>query len=79
LPSTFRSAVKRRAGYGAENQLLPEAVGYGSGRALKILEEYLTTHSREQAFDEILVPALNYAKADLHQNKITEREGPVHL
>jgi predicted PurR-regulated permease PerM len=43
--------------------------------ALKILEDYLTTHAREQAYNEILVPALNYAKADLHQNKITEREG----
>jgi AI-2E family transporter len=42
--------------------------------ALEILEDYLTTHSREQLYDEVLIPALSYAKADLRQNKITERE-----
>jgi hypothetical protein len=43
--------------------------------ALEILEDYLSTHSREQVYDEVLIPALSYAKADLRQNKITEREG----
>jgi predicted PurR-regulated permease PerM len=43
--------------------------------AVEILEDYLTTHSREQLYDEVLIPALSYAKADLRQNKISEREG----
>jgi AI-2E family transporter len=43
--------------------------------ALEILEDYLSTHSREQVYDEVLIPALSYAKADLRQNKISEREG----
>ena len=42
--------------------------------ALKIVEQYLTDHAREQVYDEVLVPALSYAKADLRHNKITERE-----
>jgi hypothetical protein len=42
--------------------------------AVEILEDYLTTHSREQLYDEVLIPALSYAKADLHQDKISERE-----
>jgi hypothetical protein len=42
--------------------------------AAEILEDYLTTHSREQLYDEVLIPALSYAKADLRQNKISERE-----
>jgi predicted PurR-regulated permease PerM len=43
--------------------------------ALTIVEDYLTTHSREQVYDEVLIPALSCAKADLRQNKISEREG----
>jgi hypothetical protein len=42
--------------------------------ALKIVEQYLTDHAREQVYDEVLVPALSYAKADLRHNKITVRE-----
>jgi predicted PurR-regulated permease PerM len=41
--------------------------------ALEILENCLNTHSREQLYDEILVPALGHAKGDLRQNKITEQ------
>jgi hypothetical protein len=42
--------------------------------ATDILRRYLMVHSREQAYDEVLLPALSYAKADLRRNKITARE-----
>jgi predicted PurR-regulated permease PerM len=42
--------------------------------AVEILEDYLTSHLREDVYDEVLLPALSYAKADLRDNKITERE-----
>jgi predicted PurR-regulated permease PerM len=43
--------------------------------ATAILGRYLTERSREEAYDELLLPALSYAKTDLHENKIT---GPEH-
>ncbi len=42
--------------------------------AMDILRRYLTDHSREQVYDEVLLPALTYAKTDLRQNKITAQE-----
>lgn len=42
--------------------------------ARDILRRYLTDHSREQAYEEVLLPALSYAKADYRQNKITAQE-----
>jgi AI-2E family transporter len=49
-------------------------LAFDQDEALEILEDYLTTHSREQLYDEVLIPALSYAKADLRQSKISERE-----
>jgi hypothetical protein len=42
--------------------------------ATAILGRYLTERSREEAYDELLLPALSYAKTDLHENKITRPE-----
>jgi predicted PurR-regulated permease PerM len=42
--------------------------------ASDILRGYLAAHSREHAYDEVLLPAVRYAKADLRQNKITAPE-----
>ncbi|MGH7927304.1 MAG: hypothetical protein ACREQV_05880, partial [Candidatus Binatia bacterium] len=42
--------------------------------ATDILRRYLSGHSREEAYEEMLLPVLSYAKADLRQNNITERE-----
>jgi predicted PurR-regulated permease PerM len=40
-----------------------------------ILRQYLTEHdSPEQVYDEVLLPALNYAKADFRANKVTRSE-----
>jgi CheY-like chemotaxis protein len=43
--------------------------------ARAILGRYLEERSREEAYDEILLPALSFAKTDLRENKIT---GPEH-
>ncbi|HEU4341822.1 MAG TPA: AI-2E family transporter, partial [Candidatus Binatia bacterium] len=42
--------------------------------ALTIVECYLTDHPWEQVYDEVLVPALSYSKADHRQKKLTERD-----
>jgi hypothetical protein len=42
--------------------------------ASAILRQYLTTGSREQAYDEVLLPALSYAKADVTKGNISRRE-----
>jgi predicted PurR-regulated permease PerM len=42
--------------------------------ATDILRRYLRKHTREEAYDEMLLPALSYAKKDLRENNITERE-----
>jgi hypothetical protein len=40
-----------------------------------ILRQYLTEHgSPEQVYDEVLLPVLNYAKADFRANKVTQSE-----
>jgi predicted PurR-regulated permease PerM len=39
-----------------------------------ILRRYLEEHSREEAYDEIVLPALSFAKSDLRENKITGQE-----
>jgi predicted PurR-regulated permease PerM len=39
--------------------------------AAEIVEEHLKTHSREQLFDEVLVPALNYARRDRGLGRLT--------
>ncbi|HEX2230353.1 MAG TPA: AI-2E family transporter [Candidatus Binatia bacterium] len=45
-----------------------------ANEATAILREYMRRHSREHVFDQLLLPALSYAKADLRNNKINERE-----
>jgi hypothetical protein len=45
-----------------------------ANEATAILREYMRHHSREQVYDQLLLPALSYAKADLRNNKINERE-----
>ena len=42
--------------------------------ATEILRGYQTVHGPEKAYDEVLLPALGYAKADFGRNKITLRE-----
>jgi predicted PurR-regulated permease PerM len=42
--------------------------------AAAILRDYMSQHSREQAYDAVLLPALSYAKTDLREEKITPRE-----
>ena len=44
------------------------------GEATAILRQYLTRRGRDEVYDELLLPALSYAKADLRQYKITDRE-----
>jgi predicted PurR-regulated permease PerM len=40
--------------------------------AAEIVEEHLKTHSQEQLFDEVLIPALNYARRDRELGRLTE-------
>jgi predicted PurR-regulated permease PerM len=40
--------------------------------AAEIVEEHLKTHPQEQLFDEVLVPALNYARRDRELGRLTE-------
>ncbi len=40
--------------------------------AAEIVEEHLKSHSKEQLFDEVLVPALNYARRDRELGGLTE-------
>ncbi len=40
--------------------------------AAEIVEEHLTTHPREQLFDGVLIPALNYARRDRELGRLTE-------
>jgi predicted PurR-regulated permease PerM len=42
--------------------------------ASEIVEEHLKSHPKEQIFDDILVPALNYAKRDFELGKMAETE-----
>jgi predicted PurR-regulated permease PerM len=42
--------------------------------ARDIVRRSLGTHSREQVYDEVLLPAVSYAKADLRHHKITAPE-----
>ena len=40
--------------------------------AAEIVEEHLKTHPREQLFDGVLIPALNYARRDRELGRLTE-------
>ena len=40
--------------------------------AAEIVEEHLKTHSQEQLFDGVLIPALNYARRDRELGRLTE-------
>jgi predicted PurR-regulated permease PerM len=40
--------------------------------AAEIVEEHLKTHPQEQLFDEVLIPALNYARRDRELGRLTE-------
>jgi predicted PurR-regulated permease PerM len=42
--------------------------------ALDILGEYLKNHPTEQVYDEVLIPALRYAKEDRRHGNLTDRE-----
>lgn len=42
--------------------------------ALAILQEYLKNHPTERVYDEVLIPALCYAKEDRRQGNLTDRE-----
>jgi hypothetical protein len=42
--------------------------------AAEIVEEHLKSHSKEQVFDDVLVPALNYAKRDFDTGKMAQTE-----
>lgn len=44
------------------------------GEAKAILRQYFTGHGRDRIYDELLLPALSYAKADLRRHKITDSE-----
>jgi hypothetical protein len=45
-----------------------------TNEAAAVFRAYVSRHSREQAYDEILLPSLSYAKADLAGHKISARE-----
>jgi predicted PurR-regulated permease PerM len=40
--------------------------------AAEIVEEHLKSHPQEQLFDEVLIPALNYARRDRELGRLTE-------
>jgi CheY-like chemotaxis protein len=40
--------------------------------ATEIIEEHLKTHPQEQIFDEVLIPALNYAQRDRELGRLTD-------
>ena len=40
--------------------------------AAEIVEEHLKTHSQEQLFDEVLIPALSHARRDRELGRLTE-------
>ena len=40
--------------------------------AAEIVEEHLKSHPQEQIFDEVLIPALNYARRDRELGRLTE-------
>jgi predicted PurR-regulated permease PerM len=40
--------------------------------AAEIVEEHLKTHPREQIFDEVLIPTLNYARRDRELGRLSE-------
>ena len=40
--------------------------------AAEIVEEHLTSHPREQIYDGVLIPALNYARRDRELGRLTE-------
>jgi predicted PurR-regulated permease PerM len=42
--------------------------------AAEIVEEHLKSHSKEQIFDDLLIPALNYLKRDFALGKMAENE-----
>jgi predicted PurR-regulated permease PerM len=42
--------------------------------AAEIVEEHLKSHPEEQVYDDVLVPALNYAKRDFDMGKMAESE-----
>jgi predicted PurR-regulated permease PerM len=42
--------------------------------AAELVEEHLKSHSKEQVFDDVLVPALNYAKRDFDTGKMAQTE-----
>jgi predicted PurR-regulated permease PerM len=45
-----------------------------TNEAAAVFRAYVSSHSREQAYDEVLLPSLSYAKADLSGHKISARE-----
>jgi predicted PurR-regulated permease PerM len=42
--------------------------------AAEIVEEHLKSHPKEQIFDDLLIPALNYVKRDFGSDKMAESE-----
>ena len=42
--------------------------------AAHIVAEYLTKHPRERLYDEVLVPALNYAKLERERGSLTDAD-----
>ncbi|HEX7228356.1 MAG TPA: AI-2E family transporter, partial [Candidatus Binatia bacterium] len=42
--------------------------------AAEIVEEHLKSHPKEQIFDDLLIPALNYAKRDFASGRMAENE-----
>lgn len=45
--------------------------------AVDILEDFLKNNPRERAYDEVLMPALSYAKEDRRRGNLSEREEQV--
>ena len=42
--------------------------------AIEILQQYLKNHEPERVYDELLMPALSYAKEDRRRNNLTDDE-----
>ncbi len=42
--------------------------------ALEILQQYLKNHKPERVYDELLIPALSYAKEDRRRNNLSDHE-----
>jgi predicted PurR-regulated permease PerM len=42
--------------------------------ALEILQQYLKNHKTEEVYDELLIPALSYAKEDRRRNNLSDHE-----